>query len=445
MKAIISGTKCLKCIAMSQGKSEDNRNQPGQAKTARRGFFYGYIVLAAGFVIWLVGWGIFSPSFGVLLLPVVTEFGWSRSEAILGYSLSTIVYGPLAIIMGRLTDKLGPRTVVTVFGSFMGISYLLMSQISALWQFQLNYALLVAIGTSTISIPIMATIVRWFVRRRGLMVGIVQAGLGLGGVIFAPLTAWLILTYGWRLSYATLGAIALIGFIAAGLFLKSDPRDVGQLPDGAREITTSVKEEHGEHVKSKGISVRQAVRTRQFWIIAGLNFSFGYCRSAFTPHTAAYVQDKGFSLIDGANVVAALTVASILGRIVMGRVADIIGNRAALLISEALTPISLALALIAGDLWGLYIFGIIFGFGWGAQAVLRFTVASEEFGVSSIGALMGVLGLAEAVAASSGAYLSGYIFDVAGNYQPTFWLGIAIAIVGIILALLKPAHRKVTG
>lgn len=393
----------------------------------------------------MVGWGIFSPSFGVLLLPVITEFGWSRSEAILGYSLSTIVYGPLAIIMGRLTDKLGPRKVVTVFGSFLGISYLLMSQISALWQFQLNYALLVAIGTSTISIPIMATIVRWFVRRRGLMVGIVQAGLGLGGVIFAPLTAWLILAYGWRSSYAILGAIALIGFIAAGLFLKRDPRDVGQLPDGAREITTPVKEEHSEHITPRGISIREAIRTRQFWIIAGLNFSFGYCRSAFTPHTAAYVQDKGFSLIDGANVVAALTVSSILGRVVMGRVADIIGNKAALLISEALTPVSLALALISGDLRGLYIFGIIFGFGWGAQAVLRFTVASEAFGVSSIGALMGILGLAESVAAAFGAYLTGYIFDIAGNYQPAFWLGIVIAIAGIILAILKPAQRKVTG
>jgi len=103
-------------------------------------FFYGYIVAAAGFAIWLIGWGTYTPCFSVFFKPLLAEFGWSRAETSLAYSLSFLVQAGLAIMMGWLTDRLGPRIVMTVLGSFLGVSYLLMSQVSALWQFQINYA-----------------------------------------------------------------------------------------------------------------------------------------------------------------------------------------------------------------------------------------------------------------------------------------------------------------
>lgn len=415
------------------------------SKAASPKFFYGYVVTAAGFMVWLVGWGVYTPAFGVLLVPMLNEFGWTRGDIMIGYALSTIVYGALAIVTGRLTDKLGPRVVIIVFGSFLGISFLLMSQVNALWQFQLNFGLVAAIGVSVVTVPVMATIVRWFVRQRGLMTGIVQAGIGIGGLVIAPLTAWLVLNYGWRLTYVILGVIALVCMIAAGLFFKSSPKDVGQLPDGKTEMATLRADRAEKQSSSTGLSLGEAIRTGRFWIIAGLYFSFGFCRSAFLPHTAAFVQDKGFSLTDGANVTAALAVSSLLGRIIMGRVADVIGNKPALIVSEVLTTIALALGILVTDLGGLYLYGIIFGFGWGAQAVLRFAVSSEAFGLASIGVVMGVLGLAEAIAASFGAYFAGYVFDVVGNYQPAFWLGTAISLLGIGLSNVKSAIRKEMG
>ncbi len=126
----------------------------------------------------------------------------------------------------------------------------------------------------------------------------------------------------------------------------------------------------------------------------------------------------------------------------MGRVADIIGNKPALIVSEILTTVALVLGILVTDLGGLYLYGIVFGFGWGAQAVLRFSVSSEAFGLASIGVVMGVLGLAEAIAASFGSYFAGYIFDVVGNYQPAFWLGIAISVIGIGLSNMKFASKQ---
>lgn len=420
---------------VNPNRVEDRKDKPK--------FFYGYIVTAAGLGVFLIGAGTQSTIFGVFFKPMLIEFDWTRAETALAYALLLIVQAIPAVTMGWLTDRFGPRIVVTVFGSFLGICYLLMSQVNTIWQFQLNYALVGGIGMSALIVPVMATVARWFVKRRGLMTGIAQTGTGLGGLIFAPLAGWLILAYGWRSSYIILGIIVLVGILISGLFLRRDPKDIGQLPDGASEVTASEVNKRSTNTREVGLSLLEAIRTSQFWMIAGLYFSFGFNRSTFLAHIAAHVQDLGFSLAAGANVLAACTGASIIGRIGMGRVADMIGNRPALMIGYAATTVVLIWGLVAKDLWGLFLFALVFGFGWGAQAVLRFAVTSEAFGLVSLGVVMGVLTLAEAIAAGFGSYFGGHIFDVVGSYQPVFFMGIALSVVAILLAwLLKPAVER---
>ena len=420
---------------MNPERVEDRKGKPK--------FFYGYVVAAAGLGIFLIGVGTQSPIFGVFFKPMLTEFGWTRAETALAYALLLIVQAAPAVTMGWLTDRFGPRIVVTVFGSFLGICYLLMSQVNNIWQFQLNYALVGGIGMSALIVPVMATVARWFVKRRGLMTGIVQTGVGLSGLIFAPLAGWLILLYGWRSSYIILGIIILAGIIISGLFLRRDPKDIGQLPDGASEITASGVNKQSASTQKAGLPLLKAIRTSQFWMIAGLYFCFGFNRSTFLAHIAAHVQDLGFSLADGANVLAACTGASIIGRIGMGRAADMIGNRLALTIGYAATTIVLIWGLVAEDLWGLFLFALVFGFGWGTQAVLRFAVTAEAFGLVSLGVVMGVLMLAEASAAGLGTYFGGYVFDVIGSYQPIFFMGIALSSIAMLLVwLLKPATKR---
>ncbi|MFC1970798.1 MFS transporter [Chloroflexota bacterium] len=394
--------------------------------------------MAAGFCVWVVAWGMHQ-SFGVFFTPLLTEFGWSRAGTVLAYSLLSITQAAVAIIMGWLTDKLGPRFVVTVFGSFLGISYLLMSQVNALWQFQVNYALVAAIGFSTTTVPIMATVARWFVKKRGLMTAIVQAGLGIGGFIFAPMTGWLIINYGWRSAYSILGIVALVVIIMSGLLLRRQPTDVGQLPGGTSSVGTLAEKEPQPGKQATGHSLREAVRTGQFWLVTGLYFSFGFCRSTFLPHIAPHTQDLGFSLSDGANVVAVLTISSIFGRLWMGW----LSNKPAFMISYGVTTVALVWALVTRELGGIYLFAAIFGFGWGAQAVLRFTVAAETSGLVSLGLIMGVFTFAEASAGAFGSFIAGYMFDVFGSYQPAFWMGIPVSITGILLAsFLKLSPKR---
>lgn len=414
----------------------------GTAKEAGKRFFYGYIVAAAGFGIWFMGFSN-SGTFSVFFLPVASEFGWTRAETALASSLLGIFGGLLALGMGWLTDKLGPRLVVTVFGSFVGICFLLLSQMHSLWEFHVYYALVASIGMSTASVPIMATVSRWFVKRRGLMSGLVQSGTGLGGIVINPIVGWLIISQGWRNTYLILGIAAMAVIIASGMFLRRDPRDMGLLPDGAKQ-TTSPADKAKPKPQAPAFSLRQAAGTGQFWVIAGLFFAFGFCRSTFIAHTAPHVQDMGFSLADAANVMAIISGSSIVGRIVMGRAADKIGIRPALVISYATTTVDMIWGMVTTSLWGLYLYALIFGFGWGAQAVLRYPATAQSFGTRSAGLIMGIMGLFENVlAAAIGVYLAGYLFDIMGNYEVVYWMGLGISFVGVILAgLVKPAVKQ---
>jgi len=421
---------------------------PRQDVPAQKGvnspLFYGYVVTASGFLIWAIGWGTYTTCFGVFLKPMLAEFGWTRAEASLAYSISFLVQAAMGICAGWLNDRLGPRIVVVFLGSFLGLCYMLMSEISALWQFQINYAVMGGIGTSVLTVPVMATLSRWFMKRRGLMIGIVQAGIGVGGAFFAPFAGWLILAHSWRTAYFVIGLMTLSGMIVSGLLLKGDPKDVGGLPDG--EMVSGTPRtiiQRTTPTWTQGLSFWAIVRSGSFWMLAGMYGSFGFCRSAFTPHMAAHVQDLGFSLVDGANVVALLAGSSMIGRIGMGRLGDLIGNRSTLTMSFAATAVILMWGLMAESLWGLYLFAVVFGFGWGAQAVLRFSVATEVFGLTSLGFVIGLLHFSEALIAAFASYIAGYIFDLAGNYYPVFWIGIAVSIAGTILAwVLRPPRSS---
>ena len=269
-----------------------------------------------------------------------------------------------------------------------------------------------------------------------------QSGVGIGGFIIAPVTAWLISAYGWRTAYVVLAVVAFVGIIASGLFLRRDPRDMGLLPDGAKDEDALTGKKSATS-QNPALSIGQLIGSNQFWILAGLYFAFGFCRSTFTTHVAPHVQDLGFTLTEAANVLAIINLASIVGRIGMGRAADVMGMRFAMMISYGATVLDMIWGLMTRDLWGLYVYAFIFGFGWGAQAVLRYPATAEVFGLRSAGLMMGILGIFENVAgAGVGVWLAGYVFDMSGNYWPMYWTGLGIAIGAVILAsMVKPIPK----
>ena len=411
---------------------QEARQSPG---TEPR-FFYGYIVVVATAFIMVVVWGTYY-AFGVFFKPMLTEFGWTRATTSGAFSLALIIHGLLGIAMGWLTDKFGPRLVMTLCGSLMGAGYLLMSQISAVWQLYLFYGVIVGTGMGGAFVPLVSPIARWFVKRRGVMTGIVVAGLSIGAVIAPPVANWLIYSYGWRQSYVILGTAVLVIVILAAQFLKRDPTQVGQAAYG---------EDRGERRNSKseapGFSLGAAVRTRQFWITLTILFFFGFSFFTIMVHIVPHAIELGISATAAANILAAVGMLSIFGTIALGSAGDRIGSRQAFSASLILLSAALFWLVPATDLWMLYLFAAVFGFAYGGGVTSQSPLVATLFGLRSHGFIYGVLAIGFTAGGAIGSFLAGYIFDISGSYQVALLLSASVSVISFTLAVvLRPIKR----
>ncbi len=400
----------------------------------RSTFFYGYVVVIAAFSIMFVMWGAYY-SFGVFFKPLLAEFGWTRAMTSGAFSLSLILTGSLNVLTGKLTDRIGPRLVVTISGVFLALGYLLISQTGTLWQLYLYYGIIVALGMSSGVVPLQSTIARWFTRRRGAMTGVVVSGIGVGMLVMPVVANTLINSYGWRISYIVVGFTALGLVIVAAQFLKRDPAKIGQLPYGESDLPEKVVS------IDVGFSLREAMRTWQFWIIIVATLCFTMAEGTIMVHIVPHASDLGLSAVKATLILTLIGGVSIAGRIIMGSASDRIGNKAAWIICLVMLSVSIFWLILAQDLWMLYFFAVILGFGYGGLSVLISPIVAEYFGLRSHGVIMGVVIMFGGSGGMAiGPVVAGHIFDVTGSYQPAFILNSVISLVGLMLMLfLKPA------
>ena len=400
-------------------------------------FFYGYIVTSASFLVAMATWGANS-SFGVFLKPILSEFGWTRASIAGAYSLSAVLTGVFSIIMGRLNDRFGPRLMVTVCGLLVGMGYLLMSRTSSIWQVYLFFGLIVGIGMGASTTPLLSTVARWFVSRRGMMTGIVLIGVSVGIMIWPPLSRWLISDYGWRTAFIILGTMALVIVIFAAQFLRRDPGQMGQLPYGESEA-----EQKSLDLQNTDFSFQKAINTRQLWTICGLFFCLLFNVGVVSLHIVPHATDLGISATIAANIVATIGGVGIAGRIVMGSAGDRIGNKPALIIGLILMPVALFWLQFAREVWMLFLFAAIYGFSFGSVGPLISPMVAELFGLRAHGAILGLVLFSGNVGGAIGSVLIGHIFDVTGSYQPGFFVSGALGIASVILcSLIRPTHRQ---
>jgi MFS family permease len=393
-------------------------------------FFYGYVVVLATFGIMVMAGGIWV-IFGVFFEPMLTEFGWTRATLSGAASLRIFLAALLGIAGGRLTDKFGPRPVATVCGLFLGLGFFLMSRISTIGQLYLVFGVIIGVGMGGLWVPMISTVARWFVKRRGMMTGIVTSGMSLGMIIVPPLATWLITTYGWRTAFTIVGLIAMIVIISATQFVKRDPAQIGQLPDGRNGVKVD-----GLDLPARNLSLREAIRTRQFWILGAVFGSLWFSAMAIWVHIVIHAIDLGIPAISASQILAIMGGAGIAGRMLIGSLADRIGDKPALLIGFTLMSASLFWLLIAKELWALNLFAVLFGFGTAGLEVLLPALTARLFGLGSLGVIMGSVYFVSATLAVPGAIVTGYIFDIKDSYQLAFLILAGVSIIGLILSSL---------
>jgi len=392
-------------------------------------FYYGYVIVLAAFIVIVCSY-IIRYSFGVFFKPIVIEFGWTRAITSGAYTLSWFFEGLLGIAFGGLTDRFGPRAVLSFCGFFMGLGCVLLSQLSATWQLYVFYGIIFGIGISGVWVPLVSTVARWFKSRRGMMTGIVLSGMGISALIGAPLANWLISSYGWRDSFIIVGGLVGCIIILASQFLKRAP--------------LSIEQEANKHVNNNAdlnstvveFSLRKAMSTRQFWLIFTMFFCFGFGSFSIILHIVPHATDIGISAASAANILAALGGAMILGRIILGSIADKIGARQIFIIGLVIFSVTLILLLYTRELWLFYILCALQGFGHGGMGASESLLIAEIFGLRSLGIIMGVAGFGFTIGAGVGPLVTGHIFDISSSYDIAFILNAALCAIGLILTLL---------
>jgi MFS family permease len=400
--------------------------------------YYGWVVLAASLIFGVIAYGT-RYSYGIFFKSLEQDFGWSRALTSSVFSGYMILGSIFAIPGGWASDRYGPRIVAIFMGLFTSLSLLLTSYANSLWHVFISYSLLLAIGTGPTYVVTTATASRWFVKRRGLAVGIVGSGLGSGILVMTPIAAYLVSSFDWQTAYFIMAFVALFTMVPCALPLRKAPTELAALPDGEKLTVATLPREQPQN-ELESFSLLQAAKTKNFWLILFVWLLFSFCMHLVLTHLVPHATDLGIAPMKAATILTLLGGMSIAGNVVMGRLSDTIGRKQAATLSALLMAGAMLLLVGASNLWLLYLFGIIFGFAYGGFAPPITVLIGEVFGLRNFGLIMGVLVIGWGLGAALGPFLAGYIFDISGNYVYAFLIGVVamLTAAGLIFSVTRP-------
>lgn len=408
------------CYITGRGQVAGQRSR--QSKIAPS---YGWVIVGVSFVIITITYGMHY-SFGVFFKPLQENFGWTRAVTSGVFSLYMFLHCALAILAGWALERYGSRTIVASGGCLIALGLLLSSQTNVAWQIYISYGVVFALGASAIYTPLITTASQWFTERKGLALGIMVAGVGMGAVIIPPLARWLISLYSWRTSYLILGLIAGIVIVASSLLLRRGLQRTNVLPHDTAETPNDAS----VPLELEGLSLREAARTASMWVLFSMSALQSVCVQMVMIHLVTYATDNGIPPLTAATLISIIGGFSILGKITVGSASDRIGRKIAFIICALFMAGVVFWLTMVTELWMFYLSAAIFGFSYGGQVPLFPALTGELFGLRHMGIIFGVIMLAAGVGGSIGPLLAGYVFDSTGSYSIAF----SIAGIGMLVA-----------
>ncbi len=402
---------------------------------------YGWIVVATAFLAGLVAAGARSSPV-VYIVPLEREFGWSRGAIGAAVAVNLLLFGLAAPISGRLIDRFGPRVVMLCSLSLLAVGVAATVLVRELWQLSLLWGPVIGLGAGGgASVMAAAVSSRWFVARRGLIVGILGTSSSTGQMIFIPALGLLVASFGWRSASLAMAAIVLAVLALAFRRMRNEPAELGVQPYGAGTAAAAAE------TQQEGISigVSQALRTPEFWLLAGTFFvcggtANGLVGTHFIPHSI----DHGISPETAAATYGVMGMLNFVGTLMSGWLTDRFDARRILAAVYILRGMSLFVLPSVTDFGfsGLFIFAVIYGLDWFATVPPTVALATRRFGRKSLGTIYGLIFFAHQIGAASMAFGGGQVRDFVGDYRFAFLAGGILAIFGAGMAsLVRPREQ----
>jgi predicted MFS family arabinose efflux permease len=395
---------------------------------------YRWVIVALGLLNMGLSQGT-RQSFGVLLIPLTETFGWGRGAIAGAVALSAIVWAVSATPLGALLDRWGPRWTFAGAAALSGLGLLIAAGAQELWQLYLGVGLLTGLGFTPLTLQSQAVVVsRWFVARRGLAVGIVGTGVGLGLLVLAPLTQWLLDWAGWQSVLVALAALFMVGLASLNAFGQRQPADDRASSDAAFRADAP---------PAAGLSVGAALREPRFWALAAV-FGLGPLPTQFlVVHSVAFLVDRGITPQVATTALGLSGAGIVAGMILWGYLADRWGAALAYTVGSVLLMAGIALLSVIQPGFEplLAVYAALFALGFAARQGLNAVLAAALIGGPSFATLMGVLTVPMAAGVALGPAVGGWLFDQTGSYAVAFVLALFSTAVSIGCAWLAAPQR----
>ena len=417
--------------------------------------FYGWYIVAVGFLSHVACAFHMSSTLSVFLKPLTEDLGVSRGLFSLLRSGEILIGAAMAPLVGPLVDRYGGRWLMGGGALVAGLGFVLLSQVSAFWQFLLLRWLFVTIGgVFMCHMVVGVTISRWFVHKRGRAIAIASLGQGLSKVFIPIVTASLFVWVGWRWTWSIFGIVTLVlVVIPAFLFMQRSPEDMGLTPDGldeGRAVSTALSSktaaQREQEMTADNVvwTWKEVLRTKTFWIIC---FIYGMANvgiAGLNLHVFAYVTDIGFEPIVAATIMSIIAMAQLGSTLLWGIIGEWIEIRKSNLIMFLIQATGLAVAVAAHQLTPVYVGFCLYGIGLGGSWVLQELIWATYYGRVSLGMVRGLGILVTHAVGAAGAPFFGFIHDATGSYLSSFIMFVFALIVAALVGLLVRAPTKRT-
>ena len=408
---------------------------------------YAWVVAAVTFIA-LLGAAGFRATPGVLIVPLQDEFGWNRAVISIAVSINLILFGLTGPFAAALMDRFGLRAVTVGALITVATGALLTTVMKSPWQLYLLWGVVVGLGTGCMASVLAATVAnRWFVQRRGLVLGVLTAAGATGQLIFLPVLGWLAQTSGWRVSAVTVAVAALAVVPVVAIFMRTRPADVGLRAYGATEADV-VPVNTGSPILNAFRGLRLGARSRDFWLLGGSFFICGASTNGLIgTHLIPASMDHGMAEVTAASLLAVIGVFDVIGTLASGYLTDRFDSRWLLFFYYGLRGLSLLLLpyVLGNANFALILFIVFYGLDWVATVPPTVQLARKAFGAQNFAIVYGWIFAAHQLGAASIAFAAGAVRTFFGDYQIAFMSSGLLCLVaaGLVLRIARERPGRV--
>jgi MFS family permease len=347
-----------------------------------------------------------------------------------------LVQSAVSPFIGRLVDRYGGGKLIAVGAVVAGLGFVMLSFTSALWYFYVGYAVYGIGNIVTSHVPTTAIVSNWFKKRRGVAIGTMGIGIGLGGLVLAPLVGgYLIPHLEWRSTYIAMAIINSVIVIPLALFvIKTRPSDMDLLPDG--EVNQSAEKIHEMSTLTSGRSnLKIALSSSAFWLITFAFLTSSFSHVGIIQNQTSYLDDTGFSMAIAATALGTIGFGSAVGKLAFGWLSDRIPPKYACIMGFGTLFVAIYILMNinrespAAMIW---IYSIVMGFGLGSWLPTMSVITSSTFGLASYGVIWGLITGIHGLGTAFGPMVVGYIYDTWGSYQRAFVLALSLLVMASI-------------